>query len=110
MEMNRFKYHLSCILGRYKDMGDPSGDGDQLSSGPLLLYRQDVRTLVGRVLCPLNKTGLPGPYIPVFYQKSPPIVAGKHTEVRVSLSVCLSVYCRNNTLSLNPVFIPYRTS
>ena len=108
MELNRFKYHLSCILGRYKDMGDPSGDGDQLHSGPLFMYRQDVRTLVGRVLCPLtNETGLPGPYVPVFYQKSPPILAGKHAEVRVSLLTCLvAPYYITNVLC----YVPYRTS
>ena len=80
MDLSRFKYHLSCILGCYKEMG--TGEGDQLQSGPLLMYRQEVRTLVGRVLYPDNQLGPPGPYVPLFYQNSPPITAGKYAEVR----------------------------
>lgn len=83
MEIGRFKYHLSCILGSYQEVGVTTGEGEQLQSGPLFMYRQEVRTLVGRVLCPLEShLNPPGPYIPIFYQSSPPIVDSKHAQVR----------------------------
>ena len=67
-----FKFYLVRILGNYVE---PSGDrADQQVLGPLLIYRQESRALIGEVLMSKKELGLPGPYIPVFYQNSNPKV------------------------------------
>lgn len=64
MTMNMLKFHLGCIPGK-KVGGDV-----QPESGPLLLYQQQFRTLVGQVLARRDDNlGAPGPYIPLFYQQ-----------------------------------------
>ena len=57
----------------------------QAESGPLLLYQQHCRALIGQVLAKPSELGPPGPFIPLFYQMglSPPIK--KFAEVSVML-------------------------
>lgn len=55
--MSLFKFYLGRILGSYEKKED---------CGPLLLYQQQPRTMIGKVLIQLEP---PGPYMPLFYQK-----------------------------------------
>ena len=86
LELNQFKFYLARVLGHYQEQGV----GERAQSGPLLLYRQDMRSLVGHVICPPDSSLGPScPYVPLFYQNSPPIVAGKCAEVgNMRLIVC----------------------
>ena len=85
IEISMFKFYLARVLGNYVE---PSGGGaDQQELGPLLLYRQESRSLVGKVLMSKKNLGPPGPYIPVFYQNSPPIIAGVNAKVSMT-AVC----------------------
>ena len=85
IELSKFKFFLGHILGSYKE----PEEGKQVQSGPLLLYQQDMRNLVGHTLCPSDCTlDPPGPYIPLCFQNSPTINAGKHAEVSSSID-CL---------------------
>lgn len=74
MEINSVKFHLSHILKSYK-RGQPE-------SGPLLLYQQQYRTLIGEVLMQQAKE-LPGPYVPLFYQIGFSELTIKFPEVRL---------------------------
>ena len=74
-----FKLYLARILGTCpKDYSD-----EATKSGPLELYQHEPRTALGRVLTSAPDLGSPGPYIPVFYQESPPIKPGSSSDVSV---------------------------
>lgn len=62
--MSLFKFYLGHILGSY----NKEGSVQQLESGPLLLYQQQFRALIGEILMQSKNMGAPGPYIPLFYQ------------------------------------------
>ncbi len=58
--MSRFKFYLGRILGSYNEKED--------SSGPLCLYQQRFRSLIGEVLTQSENLGPPDRYMPLFYQ------------------------------------------
>ena len=90
IEMSMFKFYLARILGNYEE---PSkGRANQQEFGPLL-YRQENRALVGKVLMFKKELGLPGLYVPVFYQNSPPIVMGVNAKVNMTMSVIEDQSC-----------------
>lgn len=62
--MSLSKYYLGRILGSCVEGTEPIM---QPSSGPLGLYHQQFRALIGEVLQSDN-LGQPGPYIPAFYR------------------------------------------
>ena len=59
--------YLSRILG---EQHADEGENDK-NSGPLLLFEDDPRLQVGQVIMENDHLGVPGPYIPVFYQECP---------------------------------------
>ena len=57
--MTLFKLYLGRILSHYME---------QLNSGQTLDHEQNFSNLMGEVLNQDDSLGLPGPYIPLFYQ------------------------------------------
>ena len=79
-----FKLYLARILGTCpKDYSD-----EATKSGPLELYQHKPRTALGSVLTSTPGLGSPGPYIPVFYQESPPIKPGPSSDVSMGRLKC----------------------
>ena len=77
ISLHMFKLYLARILGTCpKDYSL-----EATKSGPLKLYQHEPRTALGRVLTSAPDLGSPGPYIPVFYQESPPIEPGPGSDV-----------------------------
>ena len=74
-----FKFYLGRILGTYTEQPDSE------ESGPLLLYQQKFRRLVGEVLAQGANIGPPGPYIPLFYQIGLDSTTRKFAEVNITL-------------------------
>jgi len=75
--MSVFKYYLGQILGTNTE----STGSKQVESGCLLLYYHKHRSLVGKVLTQHSNLGLPGPYLPHFYQLGPSTSARSFAEV-----------------------------
>ena len=73
-----FKFYLGRILGCYTEQ---AGTEHGQESGPLLLYQQQFRGLVGEVLAQGENLGPPGPYIPLFYQLGKSASTSKFAEV-----------------------------
>ena len=84
--MHVFKLYLGRILGTC----DQFCDDLAFLSGPLLLYYQQPRQLVGNVLMATPDLGPPAPYIPIFYQEHSTITP-KANQVSVHLGHHLSV-------------------
>jgi hypothetical protein len=77
ISLHMFQLYLARILGTCpKDYSL-----EATKSGPLELYQHEPRTALGRVLTSAPDLGRPGPYIPVFYQESPPIKPGPSGDV-----------------------------
>ena len=84
ISLHMFKLYLARILGTCpKDYSD-----EATKSGPLELYQHKPRTALGSVLTSTPGLGSPGPYIPVFYQESPPIKPGPSSDVSMVRLKC----------------------
>ena len=86
ISLHTFKLYLARILGTSpKDCSL-----EATKSGPLELYQHKPRTAVGHVLTSAPDLGSPGPYIPVFYQESPPIKSGPSSDVSMMSLVTIN--------------------
>ena len=96
--MSMFKFFLGRILGSYVEQPGV----DQMESGPLLLYQQQFRGLVGQVLMQDMSLGPPAPYIPLFYQIGLSSSTKKFAEVH---SHCCFLYV-SSSYPLTPPLAP----
>ena len=75
-----FKFYLGRILGD----GTKAKTNEPAKCDPLSLYQHEPRSAVGSVLVSTKNPGVPGPYIPMFYQECPCLDIRASTDSDVS--------------------------